>query len=366
MNIWTLPRPASFVEGIENAIRDGSNVVIRFPCSMPRGLEGELRGRLYPVYNAWTSIDASAASDPVVFLRERLCPDLAAHRARGMADLADVAAFQGRLLWIEKIGRCNWAQWAAALAAYADACRSVDLLDRTLFIVVLSGATVEESVPEEVALVRRDFRNVVDTLDLFVFALFRLSGRIEHPERRSLVAQTVSQVAQWDCQLAERLLVTPIEALSPDSALRDYARRQGWTPDTTRCWENGTVDGPANRPILHSAILTVSNDSASVSQRIWAGQSAVLLPLVEERRVAVIPRCRRYLQLPIETQPGEWVGDLRKIEIGSLAWHLERTNAPRGLKRQVHFLRRVRNKLAHMETLRPEDALNLCCYKRHE
>ena len=317
-----------------------------------------MRERLYPVCSAWTSIDASAASDPVVFLRERLCPDVAAHRARGMADLADVAAFQGRLLWIEKIGRCNWAQWAVALAAYADACRSVDLLSRTLFIVVLSGATVEEGVPEEVALVRRDFRNVVDTLDLFVFALFRLSGRIEHLEHRSLVAHTVSQVAQWDCLLAERLLIAPLEALSPDSALRDYARRRGWTPATFRCWEKGTVDGPANRPIVHSALLTVSNDSASVSQRIWTGQSAVLLPVVEERRIAIIPRCRRYLRLPIRTQTGECVYDPREMEIGSLAWHLDRTNAPRGLKQQARFLSRVRNKLAHMEILPPEDALN--------
>ncbi len=323
---------------------------------MPPGLETELRERLSPVCSAWTSIDASAATDPVVFLRERLCPDVAAYRARDMADLADTTAFQGRLLWIEKIGRCNWAQWAAALAAYADACRSVDLLSRTLFIVVLSGATVEEGVPEEVALVRRDFRNVVDTLDLFVFALFRLSGRIEHLERRSLVAHTVSQIAQWDCVLAERLLIAPIEALTPDSALRDYAHGRGWTPDTIRCWENGTVDGPADRPIVHSALLTVSNDSALVSQRKWAGQSAVLLPLVEARRVSLIPRCRRYLQLPIQTQAGEKIYDPRKIEIGTLAWHLERTNAPQWLKRQVGFLRHVRNELAHMKTLPPEDA----------
>ena len=362
MTIWSLPRPASFVDDIEYTIRDGSNIVVRFPCSVPVGLERELRERLQAVCGAWTSIDASCAgADPVALLRERVCPGVTALKVRGMADLADTASFQGRLLWIEKIGRSDWAQWAAALAAYADACRSVDLMNRTLFIVVLSGGVVAEDIPEEVALVRRDFRNVVDTTELFMFALCKLPDSIERLEHRALVAHIVSQLARWDCLLAEQLLSASLdEALSPYDVLRDYACGRGWTSHTSRCWENGTVDGPDDRPIVHSALLTVSGESRSVSQRIWAGQAAVLLPLVEERRIGLIPRCRRYLKLPIENQVGQWVHDPLDLEVGPLAWNIDRTDAPQGLKKRVRWLRDVRNNLAHMEPLQPDEALRLC------
>lgn len=364
VDIWSLPRPASFVDDIENAIRDGSNVIVRFPCSVPAGLARELRGRLQSVCGTWTSIDASCgASDPVALLRERLCPDVTALRARGMAEMADTASFQGRLLWIENIDRSDWAQWAAALAAYADACRSVDLIDRTLFIVVLSGEVVAEHTPEEVALVRRDFRNVVDTTELFMFALCKLPDSIESLEHRALVAHTVSQVARWDCLLAEQLLSGSFdEVLRPDDALRDYAFRRGWTSDTSRCWENGTMDGPDDRPTVHSALLAVSGELRPVFRRIWAGQAAVLLPLVEERRIRLIPHCCRYLEPPIDSRPGQQVHDLLDLEVGPLASHLDHTDAPQGLKEHVQWLREVRNHLAHMEPLEPDEALRLCYF----
>lgn len=275
--------------------------------------------------------------------------------------MADTASFQGRLLWIENIDRSDWAQWAAALAAYADACRSVDLIDRTLFIVVLSGEVVAEHTPEEVALVRRDFRNVVDTTELFMFALCKLPDSIERLEHRALVAHTVSQVAQWDCLLAEQLLSASFdEALSPDDTLRDYARCRGWNSDTSRRWEDGTVDGPDDRPIVHSALLTVSGELRPVFRRIWAGQAAVLLPLVEERRMGLVPRCCRYLKPPIDNRAGQQVHDLLDLEVGPLAWHLDRTDAPQGLKEHLRLLRDVRNHLAHMEPLEPNEALRLC------
>ena len=335
-------------------------MIVRFPCSVPTGLEEELRERLHTGCGAWTSIDASlAASEPVALLRERLCPDVTALRAGSMAELADTASFQGRLLWIEKIARSDWAQWSAALAAYAEACRSVDLSNRTLFIVVLSGGTVAEESPEEVALVRRDFRNVVDTLELFMFALCKLPASIERVEHRALMAHTVSQVARWDCRLAERLLSASLdEALRPDDALRDYAHRRGWTSGTSRCWENGTVDGPADRPIVHSALLAISGESRLVRQRVWAAQAAVLLPLVNEMRVRLIPHCRRCLTLPIEIESGRWVYDPLDLEVGQLARYLDRADIPRRLKQHVRWLRDVRNKLAHMEPLEPEEILD--------
>ena len=359
MTIWKLPRPSSFVDNIEFDIREGSSVIARFPSSVPSGLENELRERLHSLWE-WTTIDASVAGpDPVAFLRHRICPEVSARRVRSMADLAHTPSFQGSVLCIENIDRSDWAQWASALVAYADASRNVDLVSRTLLIVVLSGDVVAEKCPNEVALVRRDFRDVVDVLELFMFALWRAPISIETPEQRALLAHTISQVARWDCLLAEQLLSLPLdEALSPEDALLSYAQHSGWTSSTSRCWENGTIDGPADRPVVHSALLSVSGESRSIRQRIWTAQAAVLLPLVEERRVRIISHCRRYLRLPLQTERGQLIRDPLDLEVGLLAWCLERTNTPQAVKRQVRWLRDARNKLAHMEPLEPAEALH--------
>lgn len=359
MNIWNLPGPSSFVDDIENAVREDSNVVARFPSEIPDGLERELRERLYSIFE-WTPIDARrAGSDPIAFLRQQTCPDVSAFEVGSAAELAVAASFQGRLILVEQIDSGVWPEWLAVLRAYSDACRNVDLVSRTVFIVLLSGEAVAGEAPQEVALVCCDFRGAVDMLDLFVFALWKTPAGIERREHRALLAHTVAQVAQWDSLLAERLLALPLrEALSPEGTLWDHARDRGWTAETPRCWETGTVDGPAERPTVHSALLEVSGVPRLVRQRVWAAQSAVLLPLVEERRVGIVARYGRHLNLPIETEDGRRVDDPLDLDVGQLAWHLDRTGKPQVLRKQVRRLRHVRNKLAHMEPLVPEQALH--------
>ena len=308
----------------------------------------------------WTPIDAPRVrSDPLAFLRQQICPDVSGFEVGGVAEMAATASFQGRLVWVEKIDHDVWPDWSRILRAYSDACRNVDLLNRTVFIVLLSGKALEGEAPVEVALVCHDFRGVVDTLDLFVFALWKARVGIKRREHRALLAHTVAQVAQWDCLLAEELLALPLDqALSPDGTLQQYARDRGWTAETSRCWEMGTVDGPAERPTVHSALLEVCGASRLVRQRVWAAQAAVLLPLVEERCVDIVTHYGRHLDLPIETENGRWVNDPLDLDVGQLAWYLDRNGKPQVLRKQVRRLRHVRNKLAHMEPLVPEQALH--------
>ena len=322
-------------------------------------MEQELRERLHSLFE-WTSIDASlAGSDPLALLLQQMCPGVSAFEVGGIAELAVTDSFRGRLIWIEKIDSGAWSDWSRFLRDYSDACRNVDLLNRTVFIVLLSGEGVTGEVPEEVALVRCDFRGIVDTLDLFVFALWKIPASIRRREHRALLAHTVAQVAQWDSFLAEQLLALPLaEVLSPEGALQQYARDRGWTAETPECWEKGTVDGPAERPTVHSALLEVCGKSRLVRQRIWAAQAAVLLPLVEERRVGLVGRYGRYLELPIKTEDGRWVDDPLDLEVGHLASYLDRPGSPWRLRKQVRRLRDVRNKLAHMEPLEPAQALH--------
>ena len=359
MNLWSLPGPSSFVDDIEDAVRDGASVIARFPSEVPSGLERELRERLHSLFE-WTSINGSQAdSDPLAFLFQQVCSDVSAFEVSSIAELAVNTSFQGKLVWIEKIDSGTWPDWSRFLRVYSDACRNVGILNRTVFIVLLSGEPVTGEVPEEVALVRCDFRGAVDTLDLFIFALQQVPASVKCREHRALLAHTVAQVAQWDSLLAEQLLALPLaEALSPEVVLRQYALDRGWTAETPECWEKGTVDGPTERPTVHSALLEVCGKSRLVLQRIWAAQAAVLLPLVEERRVGLVGRYGQYLELPIKTEDGRWVDDPLDLEVGHLAWYLDRPGRPWRLRKQVRRLRDVRNKLAHIEPLEPAQALH--------
>ena len=335
------------------------NVVVRFPGGFPDGLERNLRERLHSVFE-WTYIDASHdESDLVDFLRQQVCPELSPCEIRSVAELAVAQSFQGRLFWLTNVDGTAWPYWAEVLSTYSDACRNVDLLSRSVFVVVLSGETAVNEPRREVALECRDFRDDVDTSDLFALALWKVRSSIACREHRLLLAHTVAQVAQWDGLLAEELLAAPlVEALNPCSILKRYAQRRGWTPETSRTWEAGTVDGPVQQPIVHSALLEVSGASRVVRQRLWAAQAAVLLPLVEQRRVGLVERQGRYIRVPIESGDGQQVANPLDIDLGKLAWHLDRDDVPQRLRARSQRLRRVRNKLAHMEPLTPEQALH--------
>ena len=304
-------------------------------------------------------MDASGnVIDPSSVLREQICPEVNELRLRNMSDLAVCPSFQGRLIWIDNIAAAGLVRWLSALLTYADACRNVEVIDRSVFLITLSGNTVVDVSSDDAALVRRDFRNVLDSLDLLVLALCDAPREVRRPAERALLAYTVSQVAQWDWLLAERLLaMPPDEALFPEDSLRQYAGIRGWSTDTSECWEQGTIDGPEGRPCVHSALLSITGRMRLVRQRIWAGQAAVLLPLVEERRGELIRQCRRYLRLPVESVDGLLIHDPFDLEVGQLTWHLDRENAPVSVRRRANELRRFRNMLAHMEPVVPDQTL---------
>ena len=276
-----------------------------------------------------------------------------------MAELADHQAFQGRLVWIEHMGGADWLRWSGALMEYAEACRNVELTERTIFVALLCEDAVGKEAPERVALVCHDFRSVLDPLDIFALAFWNGGSHVDSRERRALMAHTVSQIAQWDCFLAVELLSLRIEeAWRPEAILRRYAKNRGWSAETPMAWESGTLDGPPRHPIAHSARLVIGGEGKLVRQRIWAAQAAVLLPLVEERRVDLMPRCVRYLSGVAGPVGRMELNDPLDLEVGDLVRELGRAGAPAWLRYRAQRLRLVRNRLAHMELVESELALD--------
>ncbi len=352
-----MPGPAEFVDNIEYAVRDGANVIVRFPLGAPQGLSHNLRNRLQTLFD-WTHLDAKYAEDDLIgFLYNQICPQLRSHQQSGIATLAKLPDFQGRLIWIEDVDSVGWKNWSNLLQAYSDICRNIDLARRSSFVVVLNGELVITPIIEEVTLVHHDFRGAVDELDLFIFALHNMPRNRFLGHHRALLANVVASLSKWDIILAERMIQSSSEELlRPHTTLQEYAAEHTWTSETPRKWEYGTLDGTDGQHV-HSALLQMCVDRHIVKQRLWAAQAAVLLPIVEERRVRFIEKYKHHLCLPVETKQGLTENPL-DLSIGQLAWQLERHGVPAHLRKYVRRLKRLRNALAHMEPLSAKDAMH--------
>jgi hypothetical protein len=153
--------------------------------------------------------------------------------------------------------------------------------------------------------------DVVGEIDLLIYASLQLQRSQLPSTKRNLLALSVSRVALWDFDAAERLLGgRPQDLLAPEPILVELARDRGWSDET---------------PIA-------------------------LLPLIERRRLELLKSTRRFLKLPLEIDGGV-ISDAEDLEIGHLAYTVSRSAADPRLKQKLQRLRRVRNHLAHMEVL---------------
>jgi len=105
----------------------------------------------------------------------------------------------------------------------------------------------------------------------------------------------------------------------------------------------------------HSAALAIIGKTDEVLHRLWTGQLTVIYPVIEEhrRRLAAKYDCLLTTLLPIKTDYGDIVS-IGDVEIGLIAFHLIRSNAPKADCEVAVLLKEVRNALAHFEPLSPE------------
>jgi len=154
----------------------------------------------------------------------------------------------------------------------------------------------------------------------------------------------------WDFETAERLSRSTISTiLSPVQILREIALERNWQPDEIPCVYRGTAGRFENATYTHAALLALKGEERDIQSRIWQGQVQVLLPLIERRRLNLLPKLERYLQFPLQIGNQE-VSDIRELEIGQL-YYLLHNKIPPNLWREIAILRRQRNDLAHLQPL---------------
>ena len=349
MNLWTLPGPARFLLRVERALRDGANVVVRFPVATPSGFGERMRALLTESWRC-TVFRPEAASPPFQSLRERFAPHLPHEWNPTLLDLCEQEDFRGRLIWLDGVGRMDREDcfaWKKLLADYAQASRSVPEFERTLFVAVLEGAPPTDAPPQDIALKCFDWRGVIDETDLFLAAHERLHSRDAGPVMRSLLATTVARVASWDPDTAERLLDEGCEAiLDPLSLLQSVAREKGWTSDTNACWELGTASGNG---VSHAALASLEDPQRDLRRRLWSAQASVLLPSIDTWRWNLLLQHRALLAEHLEREGSPT--DALDLDIGELTGMVQRSGFDPDVRRDVRRMNRWRNELAHLRPL---------------
>jgi hypothetical protein len=222
----------------------------------------------------------------------------------------------------------------------------------------VQGLPQASAPQEDIALVNHVWSDVVGEIDLLLYASLELQGARVTAVKRHLFALSVSRVALWDFETADRLLAEgPEVMLEPRRILQELAKDRGWMSGTPISWEAGTecvFDGSA---LVHSAMCLLVGDERTVNHRVWSAQASVILPLIEKRRLELVKSIGRFLQLPVEVD-GEVIRNAEDLEIGHLAYMVSRSGAHPRIKHKLQRLRRVRNHLAHMEAVGIAQALH--------
>ena len=358
MRLWNLPGARRFVDRACDTLRGGSSLVISFPGAVPEGFDDTLAAELG---NAFQIGNLSATASPL----EDLCRQYADDRSQiqSISDLCEDLGFRGRLICLDNINEHNWPEWKAFLDRYAQTSRSLHVLGRSLFLVMLTGCPPAELPTSDVALGAHTWDGVLDDVDLLLFASERLRQRSMDNLLRSLLATVIARVAAWDFDTANALLgENDRTIMNPTELLRSIGRDNGWSTDTPLDWRLGTESGSG---IAHPARAALEEPPNEINKRMWSAQLSVLLPWIETRRHELVA-ANLYEVKRQMAQIGKDLTDPHDLELGELSMMFSQPSADRRLRRRIRSLRDVRNRLAHRRHLSPDGVFNLLAREKEQ
>ncbi len=354
MDSWSLPGPAAFVEAVGDALRVGDNVVIGAPVTAADSIASILDDRLPDGLRPTPPLTPSGRL-PIDDIYAEL--DIGDDRPSGRTAASLIAALGGqRVVLVKGVDTPSWPAWARFLDEYASACRSVGVFDRTQFLVLATGVSPNRLPARAPALRSLVWNGHVGEADVFSYVIQSLrlkSGRID--AQAKLIARIVMRLALWDFDLVDRLLkldwhelfdpVRAIQAADDPTA--------SWRPHGTTWEEGGLADFDGTRSEHALVLLHNGKAAAELSTRLWAAQAAELLPALELKRRQLARRMKDTRRLPANLR------DLDDLELGELLTLAKQHGLPADVVRLADKYRRLRNRLAHLEPLTPDEALEL-------
>lgn len=351
MRFWDLPGAIRYLGDVEQALRLGDNVVVRFPDAAPTGFVDAIWSTLEGCGLRLTQL--TGTDEPAKALGERFL--------RGMTGDVDVPLtlcntghFAERLIFLEVTGS-QWEPWCEFLEDYARASRATPVEQRSVFIAAVGGIPHQAQPTAGVAKVFA-WDDVIDEADILAFAndSLRRKGKARNVAR--LLASVVSSLAAWDFDTASRLLEERDQTiLQPVDVLRSWGRERGWDERTAISWDLGTasMDGTP-----HAARSAMDEPPTEIRRRIWIAQASVLLPKIEARRVSIVKDNFDDLQRWL-VRADQSERDPFDLQIGELHKLFQDRGGRHSLRREISKLRMARNALAHVDPLQPIVAIDL-------
>lgn len=359
---WQLPEPANFVRNVVEDLRAGYNVVLAIPDHAPPGWAAALR----------TATSASGlprlqgiqpdGSPPISDLHKALSLGACSARAT-VSDLCDEPGFRGRLLHVQQFTPDAWPAWSNFLLQYEDTCRHLELAERTLFIVTLSGdLAISAPAPANLLRVHRWLARM-DGLNAQLHAANLLAGRTQSIWQRQLTVALLGELALWDPEVITiGTSLRLAEILAPTPWLEQIAAARGWSvtdnlKSPTAEWR-GIRQPFEGRHRTHSAWLAAASRKEALAQRVWNGQVSALFPLLERHRRSLLHCYRGLLRVPWPTQFGK-ISSMADLELSHIADQLkiQGSGGLRDVYDFVSWLRDIRNDLAHLSCVAPQRLL---------
>lgn len=351
MRLWDLPGAARYLRDIEQALRLGDNIVVRFPSAVETTFHDAV----------WSTLDGCGlrlthlpdGTKPREALGERFLLDEPAD-VDMPSMLCNVDNFSERLIFLD-VTACKWEPWREFLEDYARASRATSVTRRSLFVATVAGTPPGARPTTGTARVF-EWDDVVDEVDILAFANdhLRRKGRARSVAR--LLASAVASLAAWDFDTANRLLDERDQTiLQPIEMLRSWGRERGWHEGTPISWDMGTAS-LAGTP--HAARSAMDAPPLEIHRRLWVAQASVLLPKIEERRASIVKHNFRDLQRWL-VRADQSERDPFDLEIRELHQMFKDHGRRTSLRREIGQLRVARNTLAHVDPLQPSVAIDL-------
>jgi hypothetical protein len=338
---WILPSAVAFLDELEAAILEGI-VCVDVDVTMPSGLNDALTSRL--ANNHWRVelVLPPAGAQPTATIAEAfgtaatlesLLSDTLTHHL-GIVDLSNA----------EHVDTESWDLFAERFAEK----RQQRHGGLAILVVGLGNYTGAIGTVRHLAWSQRLRR-----LDVTIWS--DLHAPLDQPEPLASLATALGvELCGWRLDLA---------AAISRASRSDLLDPLGWLNRR----DEQALAGKflfSGRPMHCPLQLLTMNDLEELRRRIWRAQLVSIFPWIEELRQKLVTRYRTRLRVDDHLQ-ALGVRAVDEIELGSIAWQLERSRAlPRDEAEVVRGLAVIRNALAHRipcPTLELDRALTATC-----
>ena len=351
---WDIPGPCRFVRRVENDLRDRVNVVAALPAGLGREWFDFFRRRWV---NDQERIDVLRVSEEATSPLDELCCAFTTHPAGTITvgALTQEEGFRGRTVGVVLNSTEPLQEWMEFLASYERKCRLIDVLDRTVLLLVTDGVSPRFLPSPETHLRVHVYEGYARPHDCYMYVWVLLGAEEKHAWRTELKIALCAHLAQWDPRLCEVLSDLDIRSiLQPRSSVVALPVGQDncAVADTDEGWAMGILQRRDGQVVYHSGWGAKDTSSQEFQRRVWAAQIQVVFPLIEQVRRQAIERYSSRFRLPVLVGDDQYVNDPYELEIAMVRRIVSRMGGvPRTVLRQLDLAWEFRNALAHLQPL---------------